>query len=111
MCGEKIPPDYGTKQLKKPANKPNPVYPVRKLSVAENVLRLARDRNDEYGRAIIHRVQSVSDLPAADAQYHFSCMKSLHQPQMSRKPTVSRPKDDVQGAMECIFKFLEESDE
>jgi len=114
LCGEEIPPDYKTKQWKKPANKRNPVYPVRKLSVAENKLRLmlmARDRNDEYGRAIIHRVQSVSDLPAADAQYHFSCMKSLHQPQLSGKPTVGRPKDDVQGAMECIFKFLEESDE
>uniref|UniRef100_A0A1B6DZA6 Uncharacterized protein n=1 Tax=Clastoptera arizonana TaxID=38151 RepID=A0A1B6DZA6_9HEMI len=100
LCGEEVPSDYGTKQLKKPANKRNPVYPVRKLSVAENVLRLAKDRNDEYGRAIIDRVQSVSDLPASDAQYHFSCMKSLYQPQLSGKPFVGRPKDDLEGALE-----------
>ncbi|KAG5894597.1 hypothetical protein JTB14_038127 [Gonioctena quinquepunctata] len=78
--------------------------------VDKNFLRLARERNDDYGRAIIERLAAGPDSRAADAQYHFSCMKDLNIP--SRKgnpPTGDRPRDEVDDVMQSIFEYLENS--
>ncbi|KAG5896552.1 hypothetical protein JTB14_030755 [Gonioctena quinquepunctata] len=78
--------------------------------VDKNVLRLARERNDDYGPAIIERLAAVHDLRAADAQYHFLCMKDLNRPRRkTHSPTGGRPSDEVDDAMQSIFEYLENS--
>ncbi|KAG5890229.1 hypothetical protein JTB14_028770 [Gonioctena quinquepunctata] len=44
-----------------------------------SISELARARNDDWGQAIVERLEQVTDLVAADAQYHNSCMKKLYQ--------------------------------
>ncbi|KAG5868933.1 hypothetical protein JTB14_005660 [Gonioctena quinquepunctata] len=58
----------------------------RTQKVDKNVLRLARERNDDYGRAITGRLAAVHDLLAADAQYHVLCMKDLNRPRRKGNP-------------------------
>ncbi|XP_031335335.1 uncharacterized protein LOC116165167 isoform X2 [Photinus pyralis] len=110
ICGEEVPPDYSNKEIKKPAYRRNPVYPVTQFTVGKNIERLLKDRNDEVGRAILLRIGSVHDLPAADAQYHFLCMKELYLPKRQTK-TQGRPRNDVDEEMQCIFNYIEDSSE
>ncbi|KAG5891492.1 hypothetical protein JTB14_004950 [Gonioctena quinquepunctata] len=114
ICGKHAPPDYKKKEMEKPTQYRNLVFLVldKTQKVDKNVLRLARERNDDYGRAIIERSAAVHDLRAADAQYHFLCMKNLNR--LRRKgnpPTGGRPKDVVDDAMQSIFEYLENSSE
>ncbi|KAG5883716.1 hypothetical protein JTB14_005106 [Gonioctena quinquepunctata] len=50
-----VPPDYKKKEMKKPPQYRSLVILVldRTQKVDKNVLRLARERNDDYGRAIL----------------------------------------------------------
>ena len=87
---------------------------MRKLDVRENILRIAKECNDEYSKAIIERVEPIPDLVAANGQYHFLCMKNFH----VRLPTQGniakdrgRPKDEVDICLQRIFNHLENSDE
>ncbi|KAG5861429.1 hypothetical protein JTB14_026064 [Gonioctena quinquepunctata] len=81
--GKHVPPDYKKKEMKKPPQYRDIVFLVL---VDKNVLRLARERNDDYGRAITVRLAAVHDLLAADAQYHFLCMKDLNILRRKRNP-------------------------
>lgn len=91
----------------------NPVFVVRDLNVRENVLRLATQYNDEYCKAIIHRLQSFPDLVTADGQCHLSCMKNLQirGPSLEVSRDRGRPKDEVDRQLQAVFNCLESSDE
>ncbi|CAH1110607.1 unnamed protein product [Psylliodes chrysocephalus] len=78
LCGHEVPADYNKKQIKHTPAKRNMVYLKRTLSMREKVMKLAEGRNDEYGQSVLRRLQQVDDLCAADAQYHFRCMRDLH---------------------------------
>lgn len=111
LCGEEVPVDYAKKQIKKPPSKRNLVYPVRKLAVRENVLKLVKNRSDDFGRSVIQRIEPVTDLVAADAQYHVLCMKTLYLPQRSLHEIGRPPGLEVEDAMQNVYRFLESSDE
>ncbi|KAG5897467.1 hypothetical protein JTB14_002726 [Gonioctena quinquepunctata] len=98
--------------MKKPPQYGHLVFLVldKTQKVDKNVLRLARERNDDYGRAIIELLAAAPDLRAADAQYHFLNMKDLNRPRWKgNPPTGGRPRDEVDDAMQSIFKYLENS--
>ena len=67
MCGIQINEEYFAAQYKTKAN--DRVYSVRQIGVRDTILKAAGARNDDYGRSIIQRIESVIDLPAEDAQY------------------------------------------
>ncbi|GBP94287.1 hypothetical protein EVAR_99666_1 [Eumeta japonica] len=56
---------------------------------------LVRARNDDWGQAIVERLEQVTDLVAADAQYHNSCMKKLYQ-----TPSTEERKKEVYRGVE-----------
>ncbi|KAG5866009.1 hypothetical protein JTB14_023568 [Gonioctena quinquepunctata] len=86
------------------------LVPDKTQKVDKNFLRLARERNDDYRRAIIERLAAVPDLRAADFQYHFLCMKDLNRPRRKgNPPTGGRSRDEVDDAMQSIFEYLENS--
>ncbi|KAG5880417.1 hypothetical protein JTB14_003088 [Gonioctena quinquepunctata] len=98
--------------MKKPAQYRHLVFLVlvKTQKVDRNFLRLTRERNDDYGRAIIERLAAVPDLRAADAQYHFLCMKNLNRPRRKGNPsTGGRPRYGVDDVMQSIFEYLENS--
>ncbi|CAH1103326.1 unnamed protein product [Psylliodes chrysocephalus] len=62
----------------------------------ENVMKLAEGLNDEYGQSVLRRLQQVDELCAADAQYHFRCMRDLHHVRKSTQ-TGKRTTDEIEG--------------
>lgn len=90
------------------------MYTVRTLEVQKNVIRLAKQCNDDYSKAIIQRLEPIPDLIAADGQYHSLCMKHLNvrvpiQGEITKHR--GRPKDEVDTCMQFVFSYLENSDE
>ena len=83
LCGIQINEEYFAAQYKTKANDRDRVYSVRQIGVRDTIPKAAGARNDDYGRSIIQRIESVIDLPAADAQYHNICLKELY-----KRPTV-----------------------
>ncbi|KAG5872122.1 hypothetical protein JTB14_013442 [Gonioctena quinquepunctata] len=78
-CAAEITAEFISKQKQTRLCERNIVYSVRKLSMKNSISELARARNDDWGQAIVERLEQVTDLVAADAQYHNSCMKKLYQ--------------------------------
>ena len=68
----------------------------------DNISKLAKARNDDWGRAIVERLEQINDLVAADAQHHNSCMKKLYQ-----EPTIVNIKK--RGPLHLLF--LEQNSE
>lgn len=79
MCGVEITAEFITKQEQIRLCNDHVVYSVRKLSMKNSISEFASARNDDWGEAIIERLEDVNDLVAADAQYYNSCMKKLYQ--------------------------------
>ncbi|GBP52875.1 hypothetical protein EVAR_39039_1 [Eumeta japonica] len=66
-----------------------------------SISELARARNDDWGQAIVERLEQVTDLVAADAQYHNSGMKKLYQtPSTEERKKKSLNSEDYSGAVE-----------
>ncbi|KAG5888631.1 hypothetical protein JTB14_022647 [Gonioctena quinquepunctata] len=74
LCAAEITAEFISKQKQTRLCERNIVYSVRKLSMKNSISELARARNDDWGQAIVERLEQVTDLVAADAQYHNSCM-------------------------------------
>ncbi|KAG5883845.1 hypothetical protein JTB14_000675 [Gonioctena quinquepunctata] len=58
-----------------------------------SISELARARKDDWGQAIVERLEQVTDLVAADAQYHNSCMKKLNQTPSTEE---RKKRDDIE---------------
>ena len=54
------------------------VYPVRTLDFQTKIEEVCSQRKDDWADTIMHRLQSVHDLPAADALYHQTCSVNFH---------------------------------
>ncbi|KAG5861006.1 hypothetical protein JTB14_026245 [Gonioctena quinquepunctata] len=77
-----------------------------------SISELARARNDDWGQAIVERLEQVTDLVAADAQYHNSCMKKLYQTPSTEKRKKRGPyASEIDTAMQYIHSYLEENSE
>ena len=49
------------------------VFEVRTLKFQESVREKCLQRNDEWGKAVLGRLEYAQDLPAVEARYHQSC--------------------------------------
>ncbi|GBP63216.1 hypothetical protein EVAR_89483_1 [Eumeta japonica] len=77
-----------------------------------SISELARARNDDWGQAIVERLEQVTDLVAADAQYHNSCMKKLYQTRSTEERKKRGPYAcEIDTAMQYIYSYLEENSE
>ncbi|KAG5875261.1 hypothetical protein JTB14_033469 [Gonioctena quinquepunctata] len=75
-----------------------------------SISELARARNDDWGQAIVERLEQVTDLVAADAQYHNSCMKKLYQTSSTEERKKRGPyASEIDTAMQYIYSYLEEN--
>lgn len=90
FCGDQLNEQYETK---KPKHLRRKFFNVTTLSFKKSVLKAARDRNDDIGRAIVARVGFEFDLVAAEAKYHNDCYNSFLKPLNGGK--VGRPKDEA----------------
>lgn len=110
LCAAEITAEFLAKQKQTRLCNRNVVYSVRKLSMKNSVSELARARNDDWGRAIVERLEHVHDLVAADAQYHNSCMKKLYQAPRSEEIKKRGPyAGEIDTAMEYIYSYLEQN--
>ena len=83
------------------------VFQVRKLELREQVLSRATIMDPEWSRSIIERVRPISDLVAADAQYHESCMKLLYARPKVQQPQRPGPNaEQMDEAMTYIIKYF-----
>ncbi|GBM33108.1 hypothetical protein AVEN_9647-1 [Araneus ventricosus] len=69
LCAAEITAEFIAKQKQTRLCNRNVVYSVLKLSMKNSISELARARNDDWGRAIVERLEHVNDLVATDAQY------------------------------------------
>lgn len=112
LCAAEITAEFIAKQKKTRLCDRKIVYSVRKLSMKNSVSKIALRRNDDWGRAIVERLEHVNDLAAADAQYHNSCMKKLYQaPPVGEKSKTSQFANEIDTAMQYIFSYLEQNSE
>lgn len=108
ICGECITEEFVADQSRRPKNERNTIFVVGKLGMKTTLMNAARERNDEYGRRLIQRIEQVEDLVAADGQYHSKCLRFLYQ-----KPKVEEPKrrgpfsEEIERSMQCIYDFIE----
>lgn len=103
LCGSKITAECLEAQKRKPISRRNKVYPVRTLASRENILRVAENRGDEWGKSIVERINQVEDLHAADGQYHIKCYKKLYQRPQLKKHKKGRSAHKIDNAMQYIF--------
>lgn len=73
----------------------------------DDILRVAREREDDWGEEVSRRIGNVIDLVAAEAVYHDHCSVTFHLKPKSEK--IGRPLDDyITVAMEDIYTFLDQ---
>lgn len=96
---------------------------VRTMEMQAAVLKECESRGDEWADAVRARIQSVHDLPAADAMYHHVCSTNFRkkqsmpsrftsdQPQIKKRKS-GRPVDPhVNGTFLKVVQYLEENDD
>lgn len=111
LCGIEITSDFLEKQKKTRVSDRELVYEVRKLAMKENLIKLAEDRKDEWGKTVLNRLQHISDLVAADAKYHNSCMKKFRILPAGTDKKGRPPATNIEEAMNNIYTYLEENSE
>lgn len=97
VCGTGIPEDYARSQQRLPPHKRNLVHQVTKLEMKDTVMKQAQLRGDDFGAAVINRIQPITDMVAADCKYHDKCLKKLY---------ISRPKVDEKKRLVLMLKRL-----
>lgn len=85
---------------------------VSTLPLHANLVKCATDRNDDWGRAVLHRLESCIDLIAAEAIYHLDCASKfrLKTDELSNKR--GRPTNaDMTESFDNLCDWLENSGE
>lgn len=109
LCADKITAEFLEKQKQTRLRDRKIVYNVRTSTMKDTVLQRAQLRGDEWGQAIVKRLEGVIDLVAADAQYHLSCMKKLyHVPLVNKKRKTGRNAEDIDAACSIFIRILKE---
>lgn len=113
VCGTDIPEDYARSQQRLPLHKRNLVHLVTKIEMKDTVMKQAQLRGDDFGAAVINRIQPITDMVAADCKYHDKCLKNLYirRPKPAKRKPVGPHAEEVQRAMNDIFTFMESNDE
>ena len=74
------------------------------------MLQLANERNDDWGRQVAARLNSVIDIVAAEGRYHQSCRTKFKLLPTDRKR--GRPESEVlTNALHKLYEFMTDSDE
>lgn len=66
---------------------------TKTLSLRNAVLERACEREDEWGKKILARMEGCADLVAVEAVYHANCMAEIRLNEEPRRPTAGRPAD------------------
>jgi hypothetical protein len=100
------------------------IYPVATIEAKNIILKICSDRNDSWAESVRCRLQTVHDLPAADAQYHQLCNVNFRTgkqiPQIfspeggptKKTKKCGRPQDDEKtAAFLKVVAFLQDHDD
>ncbi|KAL8558585.1 hypothetical protein ACOMHN_046303 [Nucella lapillus] len=100
------------------------VYPIRSLSFQSQIEHhcLMRGPDDKWDEAVLARIKSVNDLPAADALYHKQCsvnfrttrgIPQAYQPSSeTAKAAKGRPADERRTeALKKVVEYFKEFDD
>jgi len=94
----------------KRARKRRDVFEIRSLTVKNSILSAATRRNDEWGRVVRSRLDTIIDLVAAEAIYHNSCYKDFFYVPTGKKR--GRPEDEeLNSAFDRLVQYLQGHDE
>ena len=76
------------------------------------LIQFAKERNDDWGQAVLARLETCNDLVAAEAVYHSSCMANFKLDKGESGGTRGRPRNfSMTEAFENICDWLENSAE
>lgn len=87
------------------------VYEVRSLTLKNSVQLMAKNRNDDWGRRVTDRVNSVICLVAEEARYHQTCYSKFSSNKSTTKKRGHPENEDYKEAFNYVCDFVEESDE
>lgn len=112
LCAAVITAEFIAKQKQTRLCDRDIVYSIRKLSMRNSVSQLAQARNDDWGLAIVERLEHTYDLVAAGTRYHNSCMKKLYQTPTTTEIKKRGPSaNEIDTAMQYIYSYLEQNSE
>lgn len=80
-------------EKKKPVSKRSKQFEVRSFSFKNQVIECAKKRNDDWGKKVLDRVQTVIDLVAVEARYHNLCCTNFYKPPSSASGKPGRPEN------------------
>ena len=95
---------------------------VQTMVFQNSIKRLCDDRDDEWGREVKGRINTVNDLHAADTIYHQTCSVNFRTkrhipapfspPSAKRQRVVGRPiEEQQQGAFERTMEYFVDNDD
>jgi len=100
------------------------VVEVRTTELKSTMQQICEDRNDDWAKVVLGRIESVNDLHAADAVYHGQCntnfrtnkqipklYSDLHEPSQKVQRTGRPPSEQKNDAFIKVVEFLKENEE
>lgn len=96
--------------IKQPVKYRRKIKQVSTNYFKEYIIKKAELRNDRLGKIVKDRINSETDLIAADAKYHGTCLAKFTVAYVGRK--LGRPLDEkVRISMDEIFNYIENNDD
>jgi hypothetical protein len=107
-CAEKI-----TDDRNKPKSRRRVSSCVETIPAIDSIVSFAKGRNDEWGNEVLLRIQSESDLVAAEAKYHRDCAAHFRVVSLQTDSyQIGRPPDSQKlEAFQKLCQYLEENEE
>ena len=88
------------------------VHQVCTLPIHATLIKFAKEKNDDWGQAVLARLETCNDLVAAEAVYHSSCMANFKLNKGGSGGTRGRPRNvSMTKAFENVCDWLENSAE
>ena len=84
------------------------IHQVCTLPIHESLIECAKERNDDWGQAVLARLETCIDLVAAESVYHSFCMNDFKLKKGETSGTKGRPQNaSMTEACEHICDWLE----
>lgn len=84
------------------------IHQVCTLPLHNTLVQSAKERNDEWGNIVLHRLESCIDLVAAEAIYHSDCASKFRLQKASEVATRGRPSNsNMFESFEQVCDWLE----
>lgn len=81
---------------------------VMTLPLRDNLIERALERNDQWGRDVLGRLESCNDLVAEEAIYHVNCMSKFRLTISQTEKKKGRPLDlEMQSNFDKVCEWLE----